>query len=147
MRVSSPVIPLSEICIWLKAGVSVRGKCDSTTKLVSGRLHGMLSSPMHADERSAGTRTDQASAQKGHRPLVLMIHKVDCAGERCLKGRELRRNQNPDSGFMDTRQRGVQWMGVQWMSGMGGEPSRTLTQTFETQSVSQIQIKIASDYT
>ena len=35
--------------------------------------------------------------------------------------------------------------GVQWMAGTGGATSRTLTQTFETQSVSQIQI--ASDYT
>ena len=33
------------------------------------------------------------------------------------------------------------------MAGTGGATSRTLTQTFETQSVPHIQIKIASDYT
>ena len=33
------------------------------------------------------------------------------------------------------------------MMGTGGATSRTLTQTLETQSISQIQIKLASDYT
>ena len=42
---------------------------------------------------------------------------------------------------------GCSGWGVQWIAGTGGATSRTLTETFETQSVSQIQVKIASDYT
>ena len=60
-----------------------------------------------------------------------------------LAGRDKKPNRTgrTEEKRMDSRQRRVQWMGGAVDGGTGGETSRTLTQTFEAQSVSQIQMK------